>query len=341
MSDLDIEIDRHYAALAHVNADESMNPDGPYATISNPEYFSKGPHGDVIPTLARRKLHQQWIDEIIAASPNLETDRQAVVMAGPPGAGKGYVQREHLGDLPGYVVCDPDIFKEKILRHELATDQLKHLETPLIKDLKKQGERFAPMEYASLVHEESSLLSAKLQAHLRRTGSNFVIDTVLKSEASAEKIKNQLDRDGYEYKVISVQTTQEVSQQSVLARWKEPYREFLNGTNELGGRCVPAEFVASVFPTPGEPSYPEKAARWLAENGRGCTEYRLYRRQEAAPHRLEIDQTVMNGKLVDRADSERHQRRASSFPTLRRETTPNNLEIKRTQMGAKKPGLER
>lgn len=120
-------------------------------------------------------LHRQWIQEVIddaARRGEIKHEGRAIVMAGPPGAGKGTVQRERLNDVPGYVQCDPDMFKEKIIQHELDSGNLDRLKTPLVKELEAQGYTFAPMEFAALVHEESSMLSRKLQKALRKDGTN-------------------------------------------------------------------------------------------------------------------------------------------------------------------------
>lgn len=301
---LDETVLRHHGVLRTVSADASMHPKGEYATVSRRDYFRTLPNGQAVPTPERRKLHEQWIAEVIEKHPNVQAGKRAVVMAGPPGAGKGYVQENKLEGLPGFIVCDPDKFKEKILEHEMQAGRLDELKPPLVRELESQGERFAPMEFASLVHEESSLLSSKLQDQLMQHEMNFVIDTVLKSEASAQVIASRLDNAGYKYSVVSVQTTEDVSKDSIRERWEKPYRKFLAGEQSLegrmGGRPVPSEFATSVFPVKDGPSTTQGSALWLASNGTGVSSFQQFRRVEGKPHSLEKDMVKRDGNLISR-----------------------------------------
>lgn len=301
---LDEAVSRHHTVLRTVSTDASMHPNGEYATVSRGEYFRTLPNGQQVPTVERRRLHEQWIAEVIADHPDVQAGKRAVVMAGPPGAGKGYVQETKLDGLPGFIVCDPDKFKEMILEHEMQAGRLEELKPPVVRELESQGERFAPMEFASLVHEESSLLSAKLQERLMEFDKNIVIDTVLKSEASAQMIASRLDKAGYKYSVVSVQTTEDVSKDSIRERWEKPYRKFLAGEHSLegrmGGRPVPSEFATSVFPVKGGPSTTQGAALWLARNGIGVSSFQQFRRVEGKPHSLEKDMVKRDGNLISR-----------------------------------------
>jgi hypothetical protein len=296
---------QHYEVLREVMADKAMRPDSKYATISRPEYFRQV-HGRYIATPERGKLHKQWIKEVIDQATQkgpIGTDRKAIVMAGPPGAGKGTVQRTEFQDFPGYVQCDPDAFKEKIIEHELRSGRLNELKTPKMLELEARGHKFAPMELAALVHEESSILSKQIQQDLQRAGMNYVVDTVLKSESSARDVATNLHRAGYTYDVVSVQTSAEISKAGIYHRWASEYAKFLGGKNELGGRPVPSEFASSVFPDKRGPSTTESAARWLAENGRGAQSLQQFRRSENRPPTKEIDLVKRHGMLVPRAEA--------------------------------------
>lgn len=125
-----------------------------------------------------------------------------------------------------------------IIAHELESGNLDRLKTPLVKELEAQGHNFAPMEFAVLVHEESSMLSAKLQWDLRNDGTNYAIDTVLKNQASAREEAASLDKRGYTYDVVSVQATFEESRAGIYGRWQEGRAAFQRGESQLGGRPV-------------------------------------------------------------------------------------------------------
>lgn len=60
------------------------------------------------------------------------------------------------------------------------------------------------MDMASLVHEESSMLSENLRAACLARGLNVVNDKVLASEESAQKLAAQLQEAGYEIQIVEV-----------------------------------------------------------------------------------------------------------------------------------------
>ena len=309
--DLDDVVERHHAALRVVAADEAMSPVGAYATVSDPEKFVKI-GSKFQPTVPRSQLHDALIAKVLEGQ-SPERGRRAVVMAGPPGAGKGFVQDSQLGGLPGFLVVDADMFKEALIEHEVAVGGLERMTPPVMQEFAAAGERFAPFEYASLVHEESSFLAKRLQAEQLAKGTNLVLDTVLKNTAAAKHVQRQMADHGYQFTVVSVQTTEEVSRASIRDRWEGPYRAFLAGESALGGRPVPSGFARSVFPD-GPVSGPEASAEWLRQNSPGCTEYRLYRREEGHPHRLEVHLKRSGKVWTDAATAEAAERRRLAFP---------------------------
>lgn len=319
--DLDEVVERHYAALRVVAMDEAMAPTGAYATISDPAKFVRV-GSRYLPTVERARLHDALIEQAVKAqSPG--HDRRAVVMAGPPGAGKGYVQESQLGGLPGFLVVDADMFKEALVEHELSVGGLEDMTPPVMREFAEEGERFAPLEYASLVHEESSSLAKRLQSEQLVKGTNLVLDTVLKNTAAAEQVQRQMDSHGYQFMVVSVQTTEDVSRTSIRARWEGPYREFLVGTDELGGRPVPSDFARSVFRV-GSTSGPESSAEWLRRNSTNCAEYRVYRRKEGQSHRLEVHlkRSGKDWKSADATEAKARQHSAFPMPNPARDPGP-------------------
>lgn len=297
---IDQAVERHRQALREMNADSRSNLDGPFSTVRNPEYFTRDPIRGLQPTDGRKELHLRWITEVIDSAGGGVEGQKAVVMAGPPGAGKGTVQNEIL-NLDGYVVCDPDMFKEKIVDHELNLGKLDLLKSPQVQRLEAQGELFAPMDFSSMVHKESTILRDTLQTILMTRNLNLVIDTVLSNDKAAETIMKTLDAQEYTYQVVSVQASMELTKAGIQGRWEQDYRAFLNGENtkegRLGGRPVPSEFANSVYGINGV-SVTEAISRKLAEHGKGAVSYQQYRRSEGQPHVLEVDLIRSEGKLV-------------------------------------------
>ncbi|MDR1441789.1 MAG: zeta toxin family protein [Bifidobacteriaceae bacterium] len=269
-------------AAAHVELIHSLSvPGGPLtaiartATVNNPVWFSQAFGGDAAPTADRDLLQRRLMGEQLAAF-SAEWRRQAVVMAGPPGAGKGTVCRADF-DPSGFVVIDADEFKAALLREAISDGSYESWIKPtVVKDLEARGERFAPMELASLVHEESSLLAASMRASAVSDGWNIMVDSVTSDARAPLGLGRQLMSAGYRVTVVDVEVPFEVSAAAIRERYRDGYERALAGEETLGGRWVPSEYARGVFNGSGQPSKPELAARVLAERCPMVMEYRLY-----------------------------------------------------------------
>ncbi|MFZ4843982.1 zeta toxin family protein [Mycetocola saprophilus] len=264
-----------------------------------------------VTTSARRELHQRLIAEQIDAAPNVEAERKAIVLAGPPGAGKSTRLNEILGaQRDKYLVIDADEFKQGLL-HEALDDGTYEswIKPEQIHERQRAGERFFPLELASLVHEESSMLAGKLRETALGQGTNIVVDTVLSSDASAQALGRQLTAAGYSVEVIDVEVPFEISESRIAQRWQQSYESALKSGDGLGGRWVPSEYARGVFDGADGRSKPEIAAEVLAHNCPNVMRYRVYRTTQEATDQVpavggwekDLSRVKAGGPLLDSA----------------------------------------
>ncbi|TLP90504.1 hypothetical protein FEF26_15335 [Nesterenkonia salmonea] len=153
----------------------------PTATVNNPAWFRSGPDGEQEPRGERNALHHQLQREARDAFPNVEQEKKAVVLAGPPGAGKSTVRKKVLGkDDDKYLVIDADVFKEGLLKQATSDGSYESWIKPdAVEALEREtGTTFYPMELASLVHEESSMMAADLRRDAIERGDNIGLFTI-------------------------------------------------------------------------------------------------------------------------------------------------------------------
>jgi predicted ABC-type ATPase len=291
-------------------------------------------------------MHERLLSDAEASVPELGADRRAVVLAGPPGAGKTSTRERALGDAAtGFLVIDADEFKKRLLKEAIADKSYESWIKPAaVRELEAAGERFHPMELSSLVHTESSILADKQRARALRGGQNVVIDTVLSSDTKARQIMGELERAGYDVQVVDVEVPREVSEERIQERWRKGNERAERGEG-LGGRWVPSEFGAWVYGEPGGGSRPEANARMVAEESPAVSRYRVYRKtaeQERedprAPAVLETDMSraTRGGPLVPtRSGSAAEVPQARPLPGITRagRTTPGRVGPARVDRG--------
>lgn len=308
---------------AWARAGGPLSPASERATVNNRDWFTRESDGSVQPRAARRLMHARLVDEYRAHFPDVRSEKKAIILAGPPGAGKSTVLADVLGaDRSAWLTVDADEFKRALLTEAIKDGSYdRAILPPEVRSAEAAGEKFFPLELASLVHEESSLLATQLRAAAMRDGQNVVIDTVLSSPEKAVELGQRFAAAGYSVEVIDVEVPFELSEARIAGRWQQSYERALAGADELGGRWVPSEYARNVYAGPEGRSFPEFSAEQLAETGPTVMRFRRFNTaSEGQPRTVHVDKsrTAFGRPLVDTALVQTRATAAQSFPTSRK-----------------------
>jgi hypothetical protein len=278
---LTAELERHLDQVRALSKPgQALVAEAPTATVNNSAWFGRVA-GKLRPRRGRTELHQRLLRDALERATEVQAEGFAIVLAGPPGAGKSttldmLLERE--GRTGKYLEVNADHFKEALLREALADGSYDSWIKPQeVKDLEAAGERFLPLELAALVHEESSLLAVALREEAIASGLNIVVDSVLANEGSALQLGQQLVDAGYRVRVIDVEVPYSVSEERIRGRWREAHEKAGQETDGLGGRWVPSEYARDVFSGPGGAAKSEAIAYKLAQTCPAVSAYQLHR----------------------------------------------------------------
>lgn len=200
----------------------------------------------------RMAQHEELWDAFITkiGEVGIPQDRKAVIIGGPPGAGKSYSLQpgEPAGQLgvvgwdtldvinpnqpPTHVVINPDVLKEMMVERGMLPDFL----PPEIR----------PREAVSLIHAESNFLSQMFMQRIATLGYNVAYDSTMANIPHVKKNIAPLALNDYRFSGLYVHVPKEESRVSTLRRFIEE-----SESNPVsGGRFVPSE-ASSTWDTEG------------------------------------------------------------------------------------------
>lgn len=331
------EVDRHAQTVRALSTPGApLSRESPHATIANPAwFFTLG-----MPTPMREELHQKILGSFRATMEDeVAHEKRAIVLAGPPGAGKSRILGELIG-APGtegrrqWLEVDPDEIKTQLLDAAAADGSYEtFIKPPAVRELEAQGERFFPLDFAALVHEESSELAKVVREEAIRAGANVVIDSVLSKPDAAVELGHQLERAGYRVDVVDVEVPYDVSAARIAQRWRGAYTKALEGDPEYrhGGRWVPEDYARSVYAGEGPRAISQVSAERVAHECSNITSFRRYWTPANDRARVtEVDQVRgPSGDLIERQAAEVARRSRVSFPTPRARLAPPSIRSER------------
>lgn len=192
----------------------------------------------------RQAQHDALLDELMAGFAGVPQENRAIVMAGPPGAGKSSVIKaagdkfgvvaDGDGNPTNYAIVNPDDMKELIVAKGLIPADY-------------PGRGIGPGESATFMHEESSHLAARLLTRLKAAGHNVILDGTFSGNPDKQSGKvTQLRADGYTVTGVLVDGAVERSLTNAAKRHRKAGTE-PGGSYE--GRYVPYPLIESNRPS--------------------------------------------------------------------------------------------
>jgi hypothetical protein len=237
-----------------------LSSNSAHATVNDGLNFRWDRSRDGYVAISDNKIRQHisivqdfWRDHAEAlAAPS----RKAIVLAGPPGAGKSTtlasLAPEFFGTEP-FVVIDGDQVKDRLLRQAIDSGLYDSSFRPLVREHEDHGAVFFPNDFSGLVHHESMVVHGDLVDDSIDRGVNVIIDGTLSWYPYGVSIFESLRASGYQTQLLAdVEAARHEAEAHAYARWRQDYEVALAahgalGSQPMGGRVVPEAAYNSIF----------------------------------------------------------------------------------------------
>ncbi len=166
-----------------------------------------------LPRIVDDFLTLAWREKDMDPQP-VATERRAVILLGPPAAGKSTIANEIAVDMRAAII-DSD-------------------------EIKKLLPEFGDGTTANAVHEESSDIAKLAEGKITAAGANIVYPKVGDSVASIEKLTRRLRDAGYDVELVNMKVTAEEAERRMFGRFGAT------------GRLINPAYVAAVGDKPSE-----------------------------------------------------------------------------------------
>lgn len=152
-------------------------------------------------TSERQQIHDDIVNKIMSEAVPVETEPEVIITGGLPGSGKSTVLKQRGDEFSNHVRVDSDQIKSMLPEYEGWN--------------------------ATLLHEESSEISATIINRSIEGNYNVIYDATLKTESSAKRLVTSFEDRGYKSKIIFTQVPMETAMTRAVNRFFGPSKRYV------------------------------------------------------------------------------------------------------------------